>query len=249
MHRFFVPRENISGENRAAVRGQELAHMRKVLRLRPGASIVLFDDRGCEHEAVIRRFVADHAEIEIIGSRQAGRESRLHLTLGLGLVKGEKADFVVEKATELGVQTIVPFASSFSVPKLDEKKILTRTERWQKIALNAVKQCGRTRVPEILPVCDFPTFIGGQNAEALKLLFWEHERQQSLLEVQRENPRVDAIVVGVGPEGGFAAEEAALARAHGFLTVHLGRRILRAETAAVAALSLVQFLWGDLASY
>jgi 16S rRNA (uracil1498-N3)-methyltransferase len=161
-------------------------------------------------------------------------------------VKGEKGDFVVEKATELGVQTIVPFSSTFAVPKLDRKKILMRMERWQKIALSAVKQCGRTRVPEILPVCDFQIFIRGQTAGALKLLFWEHERQQSLLQVQRENPRVDAVIAAVGPEGGFAAEEAALACAHNFLPVHLGRRILRAETAAVAALGLVQFLWGDL---
>jgi 16S rRNA (uracil1498-N3)-methyltransferase len=246
MNRFFVPRKNLTGPSRAVIEGQELAHMKKVLRLRPGANIVLFDDLGWEHEAVIRRFVADRAEIEITGSRQAERESRLHITLGLDLVKGEKADFIVEKATELGVQMIVPFSSTFAVPKLDRKKIQIRMERWQKIALSAVKQCGRTRVPEILPACDFRSFISEQNAGALKLLFWEHERQQSLLQVQRENPRADAVVAAVGPEGGFTAEEAALACAQSFLPVHLGRRILRSETAAVTALSLVQFLWGDL---
>ena len=154
MARFFVRKENIQATS-ATIAGQELEHLRRVLRLTVGDPVTLFDDTGWEHEAVIRSLHADRGELEIRRSYEAGRESPLALTLALGLTKGEKMDFVVEKATELGVASIMPFTSSFTVPKLDDKKIAKRTERWQKIALSAAKQCGRTQVPEILPLCEF----------------------------------------------------------------------------------------------
>jgi 16S rRNA (uracil1498-N3)-methyltransferase len=245
MPRFFVPRKNLR-DNRGMLDGQELAHIRKVLRLVPGDRITLFDDSGWEHEAIIRQLSTERAEVEILRSYEAGTESPLKLTLAVGLTKGEKLDFVVEKATELGVQAIVPFASAFAVPKWDAKKIAMRTARWQKIALSAAKQCGRTQVPEILPLCDFEMLVKGEPEETLKLLFWENEGQQSLHEVRAKYPQTKSVLLAVGPEGGFAAQEAVLAKARGFEPVKIGRRILRAETAAVASLSLVQFLWGDL---
>jgi 16S rRNA (uracil1498-N3)-methyltransferase len=245
MARFFVPKKNLR-DHRGVVEGQELAHLRRVLRLVPGDRVTVFDDSGWEHDAVIRKLSSEQGEIEILRSYEAGRESALEMTLAVGLTKGEKMDFVVEKATELGVQTIVPFTSAFSVPKLDAKKIAARTARWQKIALSAVKQCGRTRVPEILPLCDFEALIGAERAATLKLFFWEKEQQQSLQHAHEKNADTKSVLLVVGPEGGFTAEEAELARARGFEPIHLGRRILRAETAAVTALSLVQFLWGDL---
>ena len=110
------------------------------------------------------------------------------MTLALGLTKGEKMDFVVEKATELGVRAILPFTSSFTVPKLDDKKIAKRTERWRKIALSAAKQCGRTHVPEILPLCEFRQMVDGADAHRLKLLFWEKETAQSLRQVHDPTP-------------------------------------------------------------
>jgi 16S rRNA (uracil1498-N3)-methyltransferase len=245
MARFFVPRKNLR-DNHGWIDGQELAHLRKVLRLVAGDRITVFDDAGWEHEAVIRRLSTDQGEIEIVKSYEAGRESALQITLGVGLTKGEKMDFVVEKATELGVQTIVPFTSAFSVPKLDAKKIAARTARWDKIALSAAKQCGRTRVPEILPLCEFQTFIKTDSGETLKLLFWENEQKQSLHEAREKYPQTRSVLLAIGPEGGFATQEADLAKSHGFEPVQIGRRILRAETAVVAALSLVQFVWGDL---
>ena len=129
---------------------------------------------------------------------------------------------------------------------LDDKKIAKRTERWQKIALSAAKQCGRTQVPEILPLCEFRHMVEGAGASQLKLLFWEKETVGSLRQVHDANANATAILVAVGAEGGLSSAEVQLANARGFHSVHLGRRILRAETAAVAVLSLVQFLWGDL---
>jgi len=245
MARFFVKRENIQTAG-ATIAGQELEHLRRVLRLTVGDTVTLFDDTGWEHEAVIRGFHDDRGELEIRRSYESGRESPLALTLALGLTKGEKMDFVVEKATELGVGFILPFTSSFTVPKLDDKKIAKRTDRWQKIALSAAKQCGRTQVPEILPLCEFASMVESGGAEQLKLLFWEKETTRSLRQLHVENASANSIVVAVGAEGGLSDAEAQLAVKRGFSTVHLGRRILRAETAAVAVISLVQFLWGDL---
>ncbi len=244
MARFFVPRKNIT-DQRATVEGLELDHLRKVLRLGPGDSIIVFDDAGWEHEAVIRTLSAQTAQIEILRSFQAERESPLRFILAVGLTKGEKIDFVVEKATELGVQAIVPFVSAYTVPKLDQRKIEKRGERWQKIALAAAKQCGRTRIPEIFPLVNFENMVQ-QTAGPLNLLFWEKEAHQTLKQVHATDPEARSILLVIGPEGGLSDQEADLAQRHGFKPIRLGRRILRAETAAVTATSLVQYLWGDL---
>ena len=244
MARFFVPRRNIEG-SRGIVVGEELQHLRRVLRLAAGDLITIFDDSGREHDAVICSIEPDSAAVEITRSYEAQRESTLDLTLALGLTKGEKMDFVIEKATELGVQTIVPVLSSYAVPKLNERKIAARCERWQKIALNAAKQSGRTQMPKLLPLCGFREFIGQASPEAFKLFFWEKESTQSLRHLQQQRG-AKPVLITIGPEGGFSAEEAAEATKHGFHLATLGRRILRAETAAIAAVSLAQFLWGDL---
>jgi len=246
MARFFLPRKQIHGQF-GEIDGPELEHLRKVLRLKPGDRITVFDDTGWEHEAVIRSVAGAQGEIEIVRSYQAQRESPLHLTLAVALTKGDKLDVVVEKATELGVQNIIPFTSAHAVPKLDERKIAARTERWRKIALSATKQCGRTRAPEILPLMTFEELLVSVQPEVGKLLCWERETEQSLRQAHEKLRDAKALLVAVGPEGGFSPIEAELARQHGFEQVHLGRRILRAETAAITALSLVQFLWGDLA--
>ena len=245
MARFFVPKENLR-ENRGRIDGQEFMHLKKVLRLGPGDRITVFDDSGWEHDAIIRELSAEQGEIEILRSYEPGTESPLQVTLGVALTKGDKMDFVVEKATELGVQKIAPFTSTFSVPKVAADKIAARTARWRKIALSATKQCGRTRAPEILPLCGFETLVKYDSGGMLKLLFWEDEQHQSLRQTHEKYSQAKSLLLAIGPEGGFDTQEAELAKSHGFELVHIGRRILRAETAALAALSLVQFLWGDL---
>jgi 16S rRNA (uracil1498-N3)-methyltransferase len=152
---------------------------------------------------------------------------------------------VVEKATELGVHTIVAFVSSYTVPKLNERKVAQRSERWQKIAISAAKQCGRVRIPEILALTEFRDLVQAVSRDALRLLFWEKEFEQGVFKL-KDNRTIGEVVVVIGPEGGFSAQEAALALEQGFKPVRLGPRILRTETAAVAALSAVQLLWGDL---
>ena len=245
MARFFLPRRDIQ-DDRATITGSELNHLRRVLRLRPKDRVILFDDGGWEHEGIIRSLGEDRGEIEITRSYQIDNESPVKITLALGLIKGEKMDFVVEKATELGVHTVVPFVSSYTVPKLNEKKVAQRSARWHRIALGAAKQCGRVRIPEISALTEFRDFVEADSRDALRLLFWEREPERGLSELKDSRIGVGEIVVMIGPEGGFSAQEAALALEHGFKPVRFGPRVLRAETAAVAALSVVQLLWGDL---
>jgi 16S rRNA (uracil1498-N3)-methyltransferase len=245
MARFFLPREKIQG-NRGTIDGQELAHLSKVMRLRAGDPITVFDDFGRQYDAIIDALSVERGELRLLRSYETEQESSLQLTLAVGLTKGEKLDFVVEKATELGAKKIIPFVSSYAVPKLDAQKINQRTARWQKIALSAAKQCGRTQLPEILPLWDYQKLISQPWPETLKLIFWEKETHQSLQDVRERYGDAKSVLLAIGPEGGFTVAEAEEGKLNGFETVQIGRRILRAETAALTALALAQFLWGDL---
>ncbi len=245
MARFFVSGKDLH-EKRGRVSGEELEHMRRVLRLRTGDRVTLFDDQGWEHEGVIRAYTDEIGEVEILSSFRPERESPLEVTLAQALGKGEKMDWVVEKATELGARRIAPFFSSRTVPKLDREKLERRKSRWERIALAAAKQSGRGRIPEILPARDFADLIGRSWECQLKLFFWEGESGQKLARIRRERGRLDSVLLVIGPEGGFSPEEASQAKRCGFQPVSLGRRILRTETAALAALSIVQCLWGDI---
>ncbi|HEY1266688.1 MAG TPA: 16S rRNA (uracil(1498)-N(3))-methyltransferase [Candidatus Binatia bacterium] len=245
MARFFIAKKDIQN-GRATLAGAELEHMRKVLRLGAGDAVTLFDDEGFEHEATITSYSAGAAEIAIAKSFRPERESPLAVTLAQALGKGDKLDLVVEKATELGVAAIVPFVCGRTVPKLDRDAAARRRERWRRIALGAAKQSGRTRVPEIHELIDFSELVRHPAEADLKIIFWENEQARGLKQLHAENPRIASLLLVIGPEGGFSAEEAALAKEHGFCSIGLGRRILRTETAAFAAVALAQFLWGDL---
>jgi len=245
MSRFFIAQRDLHGKE-GLITGQELQHLKRVLRLQTGDQVTFFDESGWEHEGVLRSVTESIATVEILRSYEVNRESSLEVTLAVGLTKAEKMDFVVEKATELGARTVIPFVSKYTVPKLDREKIAKRSQRWQKIALSAAKQCGRTRVPAIRELCNFREMITQPSSGVLKLLFWEREAQQTLHQVHALESEVGAALAVVGPEGGLSVEEANLGKEHGFKVVGLGQRVLRAETAAVTVMSLVQFLWGDL---
>jgi 16S rRNA (uracil1498-N3)-methyltransferase len=243
--RFFVQKDNVRGD-RASLGGGELEHMRRVLRLGPGDRVVLFDDAGSEHEGTIRAYHDGSAEIAIERSYRPERDSPLAITLAQALGKGDKLDLVVEKATELGVAAIMPFICRRAVPQLGADASRRRAERWRRIALAAAKQCGRTSVPEIHEPVDFADMVRRAEPAALKILCWEGEKAVGLKTLREQTPHPASILIAVGPEGGFAPEEVDLASRSGFHSVGLGRRILRTETAAIAAVALAQFLWGDL---
>lgn len=243
--RFFLASGQLRG-NQATISGQEFEHLRRVLRLRPGDPVTLFDDREWEHEGIIESISGDRAVVAVSRSYRPERESPLDVTLAQGLGKGDKMDLVVEKATELGVSRLIPFLSAYTVPKVDKRGLEIRQERWRKIALSAAKQSGRTRVPEIGDLREFGALIGEPWACELKLLLWEKESEGGLLRLRAELPHVRSFLLAVGPEGGFSAAEAEQARQAGFRSIRFGKRILRTETAALAIVSVVQTLWGDL---
>ncbi len=245
MPRFFLPRKSIH-DTKGVVTGPELEHLRRVLRLRPGDRVTLFDDEGWEHDGFIRSFTHGSAEIEIAKSCRPKRESPLNMYLAQALGKGDKMDFIVEKATELGVRSIIPFLSAYTVPRPDSDKAERRLARWKKIALSAAKQCGRTQIPEILGLTDLSDLVRKPWPRGLKLLFWERESLIGLNQIRNEIDRLDFLLLTIGPEGGFSADEASEAARHDFRSVGLGSRILRSETAALAAVTLAQFLWGDM---
>jgi 16S rRNA (uracil1498-N3)-methyltransferase len=236
MLRLFVPRTAFEGAQ-LRIAGPELRHLR-TLRLGPGDRLLVFDETGEEHEVRIERLGGRVAEASVLASRRAERESSLDLVLAPALLKGTKMDLVVEKAVELGVRHIAPFLSRRALGQG------ARTERWRRIALAAAKQSARTAVPRI----DAPVPLDALMRApwpGLRLLAWEGEHEQSLATLPAE---AAAVVIVVGPEGGFADDEVAGARAQGFVAISLAPRILRAETAAITAAVLCQHRWGDLSS-
>jgi 16S rRNA (uracil1498-N3)-methyltransferase len=221
------------------LRGDALHHLRSVLRLRAGDQVELFDGAGMGAAAEIVRVTAEAAELRILAPTSAERESPLDLTLSVALARGGKLDWIVEKATELGVRRILPFAAERSTPRAD------KSERWRRIASAAAAQSGRVVAPEILPVARLEAVLADREAYDRRLFLWEKATAPLRTEVGRAPRRV---LVVTGPEGGFSAAESQRALAAGLELVGLGPRILRAETAAIAAVALCQILWGDLAA-
>ncbi|MCC6850442.1 MAG: 16S rRNA (uracil(1498)-N(3))-methyltransferase [Deltaproteobacteria bacterium] len=245
MARFFVPQRDVA-DGKARLQGGEFRHLQRVLRLREGATVTLFDDAGVEHEGVIVSMSPRVATVRITASAASTRESPLAVTLYQGIPKGRKMDLIVEKATELGVAAIVPFVSSFGTASIAVAE--SKRERWQRIALAAAKQAARTRIPEIGATLTFPEVAGAAAAMGHRLFFFENAGATALPAPSAGGARAETAAVVVGPEGGFSGDEASRALNAGLAICGLGPRILRTETAAIVALALVQARYGDLGS-
>lgn len=240
--RFFAPDTAFHrGEVTLAV--DEAKYLREVLRLRAGDEVYVFNGTGKEFHCEIEESRRDSARLRIIKEVGPARpESPLHLTLAVALLKGEKFDLVVQKATELGVTRIIPVATKFADIKLrDESDATKRVTRWQRIALEAAKQCGRAVVPEITTASNFKTFINSETA-AERLMFSERDGHP----LSTGDARPAEICALIGSEGGWSDEEITAARAAHWSIVTLGGRTLRAETAAITVAALLQHSWGDL---
>ncbi len=227
------------------VSDEDHRYLVRVLRLGVGDQVTLFDGRGGEADATISRLGPRAVELHVEARRQGEATTGPLLTLVQALARGEKLDLVVQKATELGVGRIIPVTTQRAVPRLDTIRAASRRARWQKIAREAARQCGRADVPEVEPVTALPLALDAAPRDALKLVLWEEARQVRLRELLPAEPP-PAIVIVVGPEGGFTSEEIAHAREAGFSPVGFGPRILRTETASLAALAVVGYALGDL---
>jgi len=217
-------------------------HAARVLRLRAGDEIVLFDGRGGEYPARIDAIERSRVAVSVGAHRAVERESPLEATLVQGVSSGERMDITVQKAVELGVRAIQPVLAEKSVVKLDAERADAKREHWRRVAISACEQCGRNRIPEVLPVMRLDEASRRLAPGGLRLLLSPHggTRLRDALAGGRKE-----IILAIGPESGFSAEEEALLGAAGFGKVQLGPRVLRTETAASAALAALNALAGD----
>lgn len=238
--RFLVQPDDLVGTH-ALLKGAELHHLR-VRRLRIGRSLILTDGLGSERAGVIEHLNSRGAVIRLADEHIVEPGQHVELILAQAALRPSKLDLVVEKACELGASKIFVFQSSRTVAPLNASK----QSRWQRVAQSAAKQCQRSTVPLVAgPVGLDDVLVLGNGS--IGLFFDESAQEARLTEDMLSGPPQGVTVV-VGPEGGFSSAESAQAKRNGFRLVGLGPRILRAETAAVVALTLCQFLWGDLGS-
>lgn len=216
-------------------------HAVRVLRLAPGAPMVLFDGRGGEYPAHIERIERDRVTAELGAWREIERESPLSVTLVQALQTGEKMDFTIQKAVELGVRDIVPVESRRSVLRLSGDRAGKRVAHWQGVVAAACEQCGRNQVPLVAPLEKLENWLARPAHGALRLML-APDAEQALVELA---PPAGAIQLLIGAEGGLDPQEVIAAKQAGFQAVRMGPRILRTETAGLAALAAMQALWGD----
>ncbi len=224
--------------------GTDAVHIRKVLRLRHGDRVALFDENGTEYEARIDALTGERVTVSVLSAARPQRESPVRIALAQALIKGKKVDRVVRQLAELGVDAWLPFPAQRSVARPARDKLEARADRWRRIAAEAAKQCRRLKPPEIGPVDDLDAVIAQAEPFDLKIVFWE-EAPVAAGWPEPDKP-VQSVFLLVGPEGGFTAGEIARVRDTGFVQASLGPRILRAETAAVAVCTLAQHRYGDL---
>ena len=237
MRRFFTDR--IAPDGLAELTGGDVNHIRDVLRMQPGDAVMLAAD-GQDYAAEIVRIERAAVICRAFRPVENLAEPRVEITLYQGLPKGDKMELIIQKCVELGISAIVPVQCERSVARLTAENTDKKLTRWQRMAEEAAKQCGRGRVP----VIGRPLTVPQVQAAGVGLFFWENESVRRLKAALP--PDANRISIFVGPEGGVSADEAALLTAHGFLSVTLGARILRTETAGLAAVSAIMYHYDEL---
>ncbi len=215
-------------------------HVGRALRLRPGDALVVFDGSGGEYEAVILRIDRDRVDVKTGAWRDAGRESPIEVGLVQGLPEADKMDWILQKSVELGVAWIQPIVCERSVVRLSGDRAARRESHWQRVAIAACEQCGRNRVPEVRPTAAFRDWAA-RPAQAQRWMLAPGAGEPLEGRAAPSGP----VELLVGPEGGLSEREVDIAGTVGFTGVSLGPRVLRAETAPLAALAAMQALWGD----
>jgi 16S rRNA (uracil1498-N3)-methyltransferase len=248
--RVFVEAPVTAGK-RVVVEGSAVNHITRVLRLRSGDALTVFDGSGGEFGARIAEFRKDAVVVAVEEHRPLDRESPLTLTLAQGISRGERMDWIIQKATELGASKIVPLFTKRSMVRLDERQAERKIQHWRAIAVAACEQCGRNKVPELVTPIDFFDVLPADSSGATRLLLsptgdLRIEDLQAVDGLNVGKGASKAITVLIGPEGGLEDVEQEAALAAGFKAVRLGPRVLRTETAAIAALTIIQHHFGDL---
>lgn len=242
MYRFFVEKYQIH-DGRVDITGEDVNHIRNVLRMRPGEEVLISTGDEWEYTCAIERLEEDRVTLRVEDASRPGRELASKIWLFQCLPKGDKMETVIQKAVELGAYTVVPVASSRCVVKLDERRAAQKVVRWNAIAEAAAKQSKRLIVPEVRGVMRFRDALEAAADLDVKLIPYERqdgmEGTRKILNAIRPG---QSVAVVIGPEGGFDDAEVQLAREHGFEPVTLGKRILRTETAGMTMLSILMYL-------
>ena len=242
MTRLYFPGE-IADHGECRVVAGQAHHVIHVLRLQVGAPLTLFDGRGVEYPARIKHIDKSGLTLAVSGRNEVSRESPLDIVLAQGISSGERMDYTVQKCVELGVSAIQPLLTQRSVVRLTGERAERRVAHWQAVTAAACEQCGRNLLPAVLPVQPLMKWLGEPSpSTAVRFLLSPHAPTTHLRDIDRPQGRVTLLV---GPEGGWNTEETEAALAASFTPLALGPRVLRTETAAVAALAAMQALWGD----
>lgn len=240
MPKFFVRQDSIS-DQRITIIGDDAFHISRALRMAKGEHITVCDMQCNEYDCVLAEFNPDSVVAEIISSKRIDNEPPVKVYLFQALPKGDKLDTVIQKAVECGVYEITPFESERCVVKSKPDAEERKTERRNRISLEAAKQCGRGYIPRVNPTVNFEEAVRKACECELCLFCYEAEEQASLKELLKSNRCAEAIAVFIGSEGGFSVAEAAYARDKGMKSVSLGKRILRTETAPSFVLSCISY--------
>ena len=244
MPRFFVKEEQILGDQ-IAITGSDAHHIGRVLRMKAGEELTVCDFFNTEYLCRILSFSEETVWAQILEKRAAASEMPFPVTLYMALPKGDKMELIVQKAVELGVSLIVPFSSAFTVVKLDEKNALKKQERWQKIAVSAAQQCGRGMIPTVERPMSYKEALQHCAAQkkqgSVSFICYEREDGLALPELLKKEPSPESVCFFVGSEGGFEEKEVLLAAQQGIVSVGLGKRILRCETAPLFVLSALSY--------
>ncbi len=230
-------------DNHAVLSGEDVKHITRVLRLGEGDSIDLCDCCGFDYEGKIAHVDNGQIIVDIVDKKACLAEPSVSLTVFMALPKGDKMNLIVQKCVELGADTIVPVLTKRCVSRPDKKGAAGKVDRWQKIAWEAAKQCGRGKLPSVLDVCSFDQAVDRMAAMDCGIMLYE-KGGVSLGECLKNKPKTIGILIG--SEGGFEEEEAAAATAKGVMVAGLGHRILRCETAPLAAASVIMYLTDNL---
>lgn len=245
MHYFFLEGQSLVGGSEVKLAERDLNHACRVLRLKPGDMVGIADARGGAFSGVVT--ISEPQEVRVCLDKELpSAESSLNITLFYSLSKGEKMDLVIRQAVELGVKRIVPVATMRSIPEFGDHKEKKKNQRWKNIVRSAAAQCRRAFLPPVDRVRDLKTILPEFNKHRT-LVPWEEESSSAINDVLKQPcPEDKAVLLFIGPEGGFETCEIEAARKAGAQIVHLGSRIMRTETAATAAVTMVQSAWGDL---
>lgn len=245
MGKFLIEKHRIV-DNRVQIEGQDARHIFRILRMKKGDRIALTDGNGMDYPGIILKASPNQIDLEIGSERPSETESFLKIRVCSGMLKHQKMDEIIKNLTQLGISEWVPFFCERSIPHPEAKALKKNRDRWMTIAREAVKQCRRSRIPDIRYPVSFDTLLDMTRTETLKIAFWEGSNRSLKSLDPSFSTQGSQVSILIGPEGGFSDLEIKMARENGFTDYSLGPRILRAENASACACALVQHILGDM---